>query len=182
MIAGGGLSKSVFGSPVLQGKVFQLLAESDREPIRQVIHILRRSIEQRKDFSPEGHLNLGVAYAALGDHDNSIAALERAIDQQGEQGYPEAHYYLGRVLFESERDLARAVSELRRATVRDPDYVPAYYYLGQAIRVLVERETLAEAENALQIYLDAGAPLGHKGEVRKFLDSRKAEHEPFPTR
>ncbi len=58
---------------------------------------------------------------------------------------------------------------------REPDNARARYYLGQAIRELVERETLAVAEASLKAYLDAGAPLGREDEVRQFLAARSLE-------
>jgi hypothetical protein len=72
----------------------------------------------------------------------------------------------------SGRDLGRAVSELNRVTEREPDNVLAYYFLGQALRALVERENLARAEQALRTYLDRGAPLGHEAEIIAFLAER----------
>jgi tetratricopeptide (TPR) repeat protein len=139
------------------------------ETLDAVIKILPLIIERRNGIYPEGYLNLGIAYAQKGEYDKSIKALETAIVQQDRNYYPEARYNLGRVLFESGRNLARAVDELRQATEQEPDNIPAYYYLGQAIRALVERETLVEARKALQTYLDKGAPLGHREEVQKFL-------------
>jgi tetratricopeptide (TPR) repeat protein len=132
----------------------------------------------------------------MGEYDESIQALERAIalfidptimayekekDPNAQGHYHEAHYQLGRVLFENERDFSRAVSELEEATRLDPENARAYYYLGQAIRAMVDRETLAKAEEALQTYLEKRAPLGNEDEVRKFLGSRmkgaSIEHE-----
>jgi hypothetical protein len=47
-------------------------------------------------------------------------------------------------------------------------------YYGQAIRSMVERETLTKAQEVLRRYLEKGAPLGHEDEVREFLGSREA--------
>ncbi len=52
----------------------------------------------------------------------------------------------------------------------DTENVPAYYYLGQAIRAQVERQKPAQAAQALQMYQDGGAPLGHRAEVQAYLD------------
>jgi len=87
--------------------------------------------------------------------------------------YPEAHYWLGRVLYESKKDPARAVSELRLATQESPDNIAAHYYLGKALRALVEQEILTEAERAYRTYLNAGSPLGQQEEVQEFLRSRQ---------
>lgn len=89
------------------------------------------------------------------------------------RSWADAHYQLGHVLFESGRDLARSVSELREAVRLNPRNTRAHFYLVQALRSLVERETLVEAEQAFRTYLDQGAPLGHEEEVQAFLESRR---------
>jgi Flp pilus assembly protein TadD len=86
----------------------------------------------------------------------------------------QASYHLGRLLYERKQDLGTAVDELRKAQKHDPDDVRISYYLGQAIRSLVEKETLAEASEALQKYIDKGAPLGQMEEVIGFLKSRNS--------
>lgn len=133
------------------------------------ILMLRHLIEQRNDIYSDACLNLSVIYYVLGEYDESIKALE----QQGEQKNADAHYYIGRAFLESDRNFARSISELRQAKQQDPENPAIYYYLGQAIRVLVERETLAEAKDAFQNYLNAGVPLGQEEEVRQFLKSRE---------
>ena len=99
------------------------------------------------------------------------SALERAIDQFGadSSGEARARLHLGRVLLESERDRARAVSECRLATERDPELVAAWFWLGRALAELVKHETAAEASAALRTYLVLGAPLGRRSEVRELL-------------
>lgn len=85
----------------------------------------------------------------------------------------EAHYHLGRVLYEGELDFDGAVSELEQAVSMDPENVGALYHLGQAIRAQVERNKLRRAEEVLRRYLLKGAPLGHEDQVREFLGARK---------
>jgi tetratricopeptide (TPR) repeat protein len=179
-IVGNNLDEIVFSNAVKEGNLQKLFEKISQEPVKQTIPILQRLIEQRNDIDPEGYLNLGVIYYVLGEYDESIEALEKVVKQQGEQKNADAHYYnadahyyIGRALFESDRDFARSVSELRQAKQQDPKNPAIYYYLGQAIRALVERETLVEAENAFQYYLNAGAPLGQEDEVRQFLKSRE---------
>lgn len=127
-------------------------------------------------------MSLGIAYYVLSDYDKSISSLETALtqvsDQSSEQrragsAFPEAHYWLGRVLCESKRDPAYAVKELRLATQQDSSNAAAHYYLGQALRAMVEQKILAEAEKAFQTYLEAGFPLGQESEVQEFLRSRQ---------
>lgn len=86
----------------------------------------------------------------------------------------EATYHLGRVLLLGELDFNGAVARLEQAVSLDPSNVSAYYYLGQAIREQVERNTLKRAEDVWRSYLTRGAPLGHEDEVREFLGSRKS--------
>jgi tetratricopeptide (TPR) repeat protein len=147
--------------------------------------ILKRLIEQRNGAAPEELFNLGIAHYILKNYGRSITALQAAIDQvvtntkseastMPPEPYPKAHYWLGRVLYESKKDPARAVSELRLATQENPDNIAAHYYLGKALQALVEQEILTEAERAYLTYLNAGSPLGQQEEVQDFLRSLKA--------
>lgn len=182
------LQQILFSNYVFESKVRASLTKVEQEPTRHAVLILRRLIEQRNGAAPEELFNLGIAHYRLNEYDKSISALQTAIDQisgqnnttTGEQptpqrSYPEAHYWLGRVLYESKRDPARAVSELRLATQQSPDNSAAHYYLGKALQSLVEQEILTEAERAFQTYLNAGAPLGQQEEVQAFVKSRKAD-------
>ena len=58
---------------------------------------------------------------------------------------------------QTDSDLNQAISHLGRATEQDPDNIRAFYYHGQALRTLVERTTLSDAQRALRIYLARGA-------------------------
>lgn len=87
----------------------------------------------------------------------------------------EACYHLGRVLIAGGIDFDRAVSELEEALELDPTNILVNYYLGLAIQIQVEQNTLKRAEDVWHTYLLAGAPLGHEREVREFLGSRKSQ-------
>jgi len=145
--------------------------------LNNTIQALRQSIQQRNETYPEGFLNLGIVYAAQENYDESIKAFEKAIAQDERHDYLEARYYLGRVLLESQRDLPRAVSELREVTRQQPNHIAAHYFLGKALQALIERESLVEVENAFKIYLDKGAPLGNEDEVKDFLSKRQDSEE-----
>jgi putative IMPACT (imprinted ancient) family translation regulator len=57
-----------------------------------------------------------------------------------------------------------------------------YYYLGMAIRELIEKEDSVDAANVLQAYLDKGAPLGDEGSVRQYVTAvRSREVNPTTT-
>ena len=91
----------------------------------------------------------------------------------------EAAFHLGWVLYEQARTSGgrrfdAAVESLQEALDLDPDNVPAYYFLGQAILGMIERDIRKRAEEALHTYLARGAPLGHEEEVREVLGVRKA--------
>jgi uncharacterized caspase-like protein len=177
-VVGDNLDTPIFTNLMVEQAARASITKIAQEPIRSTIQPLQLLIEQRGGIDPVGNLDLGIAYAAIADYDKSIPALERAINQQEGRPYPDARYHLGRVLFESKRDLTGAVSELRLATQQDATNSQAHYYLGQALRGLVEREILVEAETALRTYLEHGAPLGQVDDVQQFLDSRQEQ----PTR
>lgn len=153
-----------------------------QQPLRQTAWVLHHLIEQRNNFDPDGYLNLGVIRYFLHEPENSIVALESALTQiveqqfkatdqlKAEQNSADVHYWLGRVLYETSCDPARAVSELRLAIQHNPANAAAHYYLGQALRSLMNQELMTEAERAFDIYLQFGAPLGHRKELQAFLE------------
>ncbi len=173
VMVGEALDEPVFRASLSQDTLRQWAALEGREPVGQTIELLRRLVQRHNDHYPEGHLNLGVAYGYLQEYDKAIDHMRKATDQK--EPYPEAHYHLGRVLLQSGRDAAGAVSELRQAIAQDESNVAARYYLGQALQAFVERDVLVEAEEAYRQYLAGGAPLGQEPQVQAFLDARKAE-------
>jgi tetratricopeptide (TPR) repeat protein len=190
-IEGNFLSEPIFENATLRAETIRQIRLIDQAPLDDLIQSLQRLINQRdqqRDTYPRGRLNLGIAYAATGDlekaadaldravalySDPSIMGLEKARDPLADEWFQESRYHLGRVLYESKRDLGRAVNELERVVDRDPENARALYYYGQAVRAMVERETLSKAQEVLERYLTKGSPLGHEDEVREFLGSRK---------
>ena len=179
------LNQTIFGNDFLESKARDYFIKVEQVPIRNALLILKRLIEQRNSIAPEAFFELGIAYYSIKEYDKSITALQTAIDQvsgnstasqeqpASQQAYPEAHYWLGRVLYETKRDPARAVSELRVATQQAPTNATAHYFLGQALRAFVEQNILIEAEQAFQTYLNAGTPIAPEDDVQEFLKSRK---------
>jgi uncharacterized caspase-like protein len=173
-MVGAALDENIFSAPVQEEGAHQLLRERIlQEPVRTVVPLLQRLIEQNNGVHADAHLNLGVAWAALGDFERSVAALKLAIDQGGDEPDPEASFQLGRVLFQWNRNLDKAIDLLRTAVEKLPDHAAAFYYLAQAIRARIEQETLVDVANAFRRYLDPGAPLGHRADIEGFLRMRE---------
>jgi tetratricopeptide (TPR) repeat protein len=181
--------------------VLATAARIELDAVYRVIDLLTRQIGERQQqgaIHPDGWLNLGVAFGVVGDYEQALAALEAAVaattpakmemNQVAAHGVtpeeiaPEISYHLGRLLLAAQTDFSRAVSELKKATQQDPGDARAWYYLGQAIRERIRRETLAEVESAFSAYLAAGAPVGHRREVVEFLRERKESSPTPPTR
>ncbi|MBK9094936.1 MAG: caspase family protein [Anaerolineae bacterium] len=171
------------------------------DAVYRAIELLTRQIGERQQqgaIHPDGWLNLGVAFGVVGDYEQALAALEAAVaattpakmemnqvaahDVTPEEIAPEISYHLGRLLLAAQTDYGRAVSELRKATRQDPGNARAWYYLGQAIRERIRRETLAEVESAFFAYLAAGAPVGHRSEIVGFLHERASSKTELPAR
>jgi hypothetical protein len=183
------LDMPLFVQSALHKSALDLTEKIEQAPFFELTEMLQRVVD-RNARRPEGYLNLGLAYAAVGEWDKSIQKLrtavnlyddpaimeqEKLLDPQAEELQRQARYNLGRVLCERKQELGKAVEELRKAQEQDPDDARVNYYFGQAIRAFVERETLTEASNALQRYLDKGAPLGHRDEISEFLKSRQPQ-------
>jgi tetratricopeptide (TPR) repeat protein len=192
VVAGDRADGPILENHAIRAVAFSLLTRLGQKPVADAISLLSRMIEQRDqqgDTFPEGRLNLGVAYAAVGDYERALPLLGRAVALYTDQSiftqefernsahakaqHDDAHYQFGRALFVSKADYSGAVSSLTEAVRLDPGNARAYYYLGQAIRAMVETNILAKAAGALTSYLERGAPLGHEDEVREFLGARK---------
>ena len=186
----------VFDPSALRKAVLETATRIELDAVYRAIELLKRQIGERQQqgaIHPDGWLNLGVAFGVVGDYEQALAALEAAVaattpakmemnqvaahDVTPEEIAPEISYHLGRLLLAAQTDYGRAVSELRKATRQNPGNARAWYYLGQAIRERIRRETLAEVESAFNTYLAAGAPLGHRSEIVGFLHERYSSGE-----
>lgn len=167
------LEENVFSAPVQERDAHDLLLQRiQQEPVRETIQRLRQLIEKHDGLHADAHLNLGVAYAAIGEFEQSVQSLETALRQSDAEEDPEIHYQLGRVLLEWDNDLNKAILELNQSIKGEPDNAAAYYFLAKAIHARIERETLVDAQEAFRHYLALGAPLGHSAEVEAFLQGR----------
>jgi tetratricopeptide (TPR) repeat protein len=139
---------------------------------------------------PEGHLQRGLALEACQRYLDALAALRTARslyqdesvwqaelrrDPAVSEWLRQAHYHYGRLQLEHGDDLNEAVAALRAAMRQDSDDPRVLRTLAQAIRALVERETLMEAAQLLIRYVNSGSPLGITQEMAEFLNQRRRE-------
>jgi len=57
--------------------------ELEQAPIRDILAVLNKAIDRRQkaeDYWPEGRLNAGIAYAAVGDYHKARRLIEEAVD------------------------------------------------------------------------------------------------------
>ncbi len=65
-----------------QFELMQQVIELERAPLRKIIAVLKRAIEQRQkaeDYWPEGRLNTGIACAAARDHRDARRLIEESV-------------------------------------------------------------------------------------------------------
>jgi tetratricopeptide (TPR) repeat protein len=90
---------------------------------------LNRAAPQKSAWPP---LNLGILLRNRGDAKEAESLLREALTYEP---LPQAHYQLG-VLLEQANQLDEAVSQLKHANARDPEYAEPYYALGRIYRRL----------------------------------------------
>jgi len=156
---------------VIEEKMTALFRRAERQPIARAASLLGRLIEKRGNQDPDGRVSRGVAYGLLGDLSLALADLDVAIQLFSDAGRScfEARYHYGRLLVESKRDPARAMSELEKAVEEQPNHPGARYFLGVAIRQMIEQQWLERVGEHWRRYVELGAPLGHLEEVSTFL-------------
>lgn len=190
-VARGILDETIFDLVQKRQATIEAATRIELAALYHAIELLDHQISERRQqgaLHPDGWVSLGVAYGVLGDYPRALEAAAAATtpakaemaqsvahDVSPEEIAPQISYHLGRLLLASQQDYSRAVSELRSATLKDANNGRAFYYLGRAIREMVQRETLAEVEDAFGAYLNLGAPVGHRSEVVEFLRQRQAD-------
>ncbi len=102
--------------------------------------------------------------------DPSLGDVERAHDMHAGRWHAEARYHCGRLEYEYGDDLYGAVATLQMAVRQLPDNPRVLLHVTNAIRALVERESLVEARRYAHRYLAMGAPLGEATPLRAFVD------------
>ncbi|MGB8841525.1 MAG: tetratricopeptide repeat protein [Aliidongia sp.] len=81
--------------------------------------------------TPDPHVNLGNALAALGQLDQAVMSYRAAL--RLDPNLPQAHYNIGKAL-KSQGKLDEAVAAYRHALRLAPGYVEALYNLGNALK------------------------------------------------
>jgi len=178
-LASGDMHELILTHGAAVQRVEDSLVEIDKRRMRGCIEQLTSLAANRSDLAGEAKLDAGILAALIGDYERSLADLRVAVDHAGALGQrdrAERHYHYGRTLYESAQpsEVDLAVSELRRAVEQDPTNGRARLYLGRAIRRLIERNLRGEAEKQFQDYLAAGAPLGDREEVQRFLSGSES--------
>ena len=109
---------------------------------------LLSSATEQGGSSFAGHYGLGWLFVAEKNWRRALGEFKRALTVRPS---PEAHYVLGCLYFELNRD-ALAVRHLRKATKMDAGYAEAFYLLGQAYertgRKDLARQALEKANTA----------------------------------
>jgi tetratricopeptide (TPR) repeat protein/tRNA A-37 threonylcarbamoyl transferase component Bud32 len=122
----------------------------------------REAIRLKPDFAP-AHYNLGLALAAQGKLDDTIAEFGAAIRLKHD--YAGAHYNLGTALHLKGK-LDDAVSEYREAIRLKADYVEAHTNLGNALREQGKLDdAIAECRKAIQLKPDDAEPHSSLGAI-----------------
>ena len=67
------------------------------------------------------------------------------------------------------------VGILRQVIINEPHNIPAYYYLGQSIRSLIEKETLVEV--SIKNIFGKWCTNGHEEELWYFLKAIEAKKQ-----
>jgi tetratricopeptide (TPR) repeat protein/GTPase SAR1 family protein len=117
------------------GQALILLGEAKlalREP--QAAHEAFERAVKLRGGDPAALVGLGQALVALGSYEAAIGVLGRAVGEAGGDRAILAHAYRGLgVAWRRRGDLDKAIRELRKAVVEDPDDLDARAALGEAL-------------------------------------------------
>jgi tetratricopeptide (TPR) repeat protein len=108
---------------------------------------LARNCIQRGNVRPEVHKTLALAEYVLGHADKFETHMRAVLQQNALDG--EAHYFLGRYLYEI-GNYAEALTSFRNALGIDPEHYKAHYYAALAYAANGEKE-LSEQEFLVSI-------------------------------
>jgi tetratricopeptide (TPR) repeat protein len=146
------------------------------EPVQAALLQFRTWAARPGGAEQGAYLHVGLAQLMLGANAAAVDAFRkhRELNQEHRSDAADVAHYLGRAHL-AQGDFAAAVAELETATRLDSEYLPSHYYLGEAIRQLVERQSLVQAEHAFETYLRGGAPHGGIEEVRAQIEAWRAQ-------
>ena len=189
-VAGPAAAEPSFRHRTATASADSALRELELRPARATLTIateLMTEAEARSESEPRAYLEAGLAHDALGDHAAALPLLRAArnlsdtgsgstgraptTDPMADEWRAWACYHLGRILYQQGGDLNEAVAALRAAHQASPDEARTSFHLAQAIKALIDRESLREVGDHLRRYLELGAPLGEVDDVRKILGS-----------
>ncbi|NUQ23748.1 MAG: caspase family protein [Saprospiraceae bacterium] len=165
----------VFGVHNLGQKEIELVKAG---PVTNLKTLLEQQIGSNWGDFPDNLVILAIAETILGNYEKAAAMLSTAVADETKESLRlvKANYHLGRVLVENsspddKENWSQALNALRAATQVLPDFAPAYYYLGKAIRQVSIIEGRSEAVKAFQKYQESYYPIGYQEEVDQYLDS-----------
>lgn len=128
--------------------------------------------------SEELRVDLAVVLRALDKKEEAIEELEKAESRKDRHAY----YPLGRLYLEQEdlssgednegTTLSAITGYLQKAIQLDPDNIPAHFFLGKALKELIQQESNDQIIEAFDTYLKAGSPLGFEDVAQEFLNSQ----------
>ena len=192
VVLGEDRDERVFSNTVVIDDIAGQLKQGMRAPFKALAARLKALAETRPDLAAGLYLDMGIAQAAVGHYEEAVEAFDwsrtkemwTGQNQSGQQqqqqqrqqpSAPEGplsrefHYHLGRILYESRKNLSRAISELEEAVRLEPENARAHYYRGEALRRLVDEDLLTKARDDLKTYLDAGIPVTRYPDIEQFL-------------
>ena len=94
---------------------------------KDAIESYQQALQKNPD-NPEYHYNLGIVYIELGDVENAITALQKAIEIQPQNFL--ALKALGQIFVKEKKDYAKAVEYYSRASDISPDDPEVFFNLG----------------------------------------------------
>ena len=172
-----------FVNALLRERCRARLRDIELHPLIELIDMLGRHVGERAhhdDRCAWCFVSMGVAEAECGRLDIAADHLAEAVSRYRAEGSEperlgEAHYLLGRTLHRAGEDLPRAVAALQNALRRLPDSPEVLLQLGLAMIDMTRRENIDKARAYLARYLELGAPLGRRDEVRRYTRDAPSE-------
>ena len=128
--------------------------------------------------SEELRVDLAVVLRALDKKEEAIEELEKAESRKDRHAYyPLGRMYLEHGALRSGEDndgttLSAITGYLQKAIQLDPDNIPAHFFLGKALKELIQQESNEKIIEVFETYLQADAPLGFEEEAQSFLNSQ----------